>query len=244
MKIAEITRFSKPDSSFTWCIERAPTSALSFPPSPLPAFESANRDVDQCENFSSGHQTPREIVAGRKSQKIIARAAIPRLSSLLALLSDRKWQFRRGRSWRTESTSCYLPYKNPVHNIFFSLRRVRARNEKREFLLFSLLRRSFLRNFYLREIFQEANRASNILFAIALHSSRRIAWMASHTRWVRRAIGVSRGGTRVAPFAMTKWSRQNCRVQPGGDNGASNERNRGITPRTIIEFRRAVVTRP
>jgi len=46
----------------------------------------------------------------------------------------------------------------------------------------------------------------------------------------RTYMEAGRGRMTVVPFAMTKWSRQNCRVQPVGDNGASNEGNRRITP--------------
>jgi len=82
--------------------------------------------------------------------------------------------------------------------------------------------------------------ANQINFAVAAES---VQNRVNGTSYMWRAIAPGWRNQHVVPFPMTKWSRQNCRVQAGGDNGASNERNRRITPRTIIEFRRAVVTR-
>lgn len=92
---------------------------------------------------------------------------------------------------------------------------------------------------FISELITQLNWLNNTIFAVAELCKWHHTCVSGGMRG-RDSVGAERGWV---PFAMTKWSRQNCRVQPGGDNSASNERNHRITPRTIIEFRRAVVKR-
>jgi len=79
--------------------------------------------------------------------------------------------------------------------------------------------------FFLFKIIHEANWLNDIIFADHRVGTESREWRLVHT-W--KLVGAE--WQTVVPFAMTKWSRQNCRVQPAGDNGASNEGNRRITP--------------